>query len=457
MKHMRRTGIKKRGLLAVTTLICMGMLLGGCGEEADEAGSDTPAASEATTVKLGQYEEPPQIELLAVGEEGNQFAVPACSYSWNCQTSENELTGSIADAPHPLETKSQMVTLAGDGTEAQYRFVVPAAPDELDIWTWELTDIGNKDAQQRVNVDAVYYKEETEAENFTVSLEAGKVYEFFLEWKQEGLAENGFYGIASYVFKTAVPAVADGQEPERSYGVILPETGIVSFRVKNTENGASEERGVYSSDSGFEEVMAKYKALDIKEDENQQPGENFLYQMNLLDWNGQKLQTLDFSLEELFIDGVRYRSTGTGTVGELFLAVDMLFDEDVPEAVFGEAVTEEPDLVDGLEMTASYVTPKGINLVFTNHTGKEAMFGDDYELQAWKDNAWHQVEYVIDNAAFHMIGYPISGQDPACWKVKWTYFHGVLPAGSYRITKSVSIGEGEASEDYLLAAEFSVE
>lgn len=228
MKNIRITGIKKRVFTGLTVLICMGTLLGGCGKDAHEDREDISLDAEETTVRLGQYQEPPQIEFSSVGEEEDQFAVSACSYSWNCRISEEEMTGGVADAPHPLDVKSQMVTLSGDGMKAQYRFLVPAAPDELDIRTWELTDIGNKDAKQRVNVEAVYNKEETAAENFTVSLEAGKVYEFFLEWKQAGLAENGFYGIASYVFQTAVPAVAEecpaefAIVPERSQ----PENGL---------------------------------------------------------------------------------------------------------------------------------------------------------------------------------------------------------------------------------------
>lgn len=468
---MRGICKRKRGLAVMAALACTMMLTGGCGKNDSGTGNAAPSDSAEAPVQLGQYREPPQIELLAVEEEGNQFALSACSYSWNCQISEEEMEGGVADAPHPLETKSQMVTLAGDGTWAQYRFSIPAAPDEIDIRSWELTDIGNKDAKERVSVDAVYYKEETETQDFIVALESGRVYEFCLEWKQENLAENGFYGTAGYVFRTAVPATADGQEPDGTAGtenagkgtaadgsleVLLPEIEIVSFRVTRTDSGESEERGVYSSDLGFQEVMTKYQALDMERDENQHPGEDFVYQMELLDWDGHTLQTIGFEPDDLIIDGVRYSSAGTGTAGELFLAVDELFDEDVPDAVFGEVDTEEPDTVDGLEMTVSYVTPKGISLVFTNNTGKEALFGDDYELQAWEDGAWHEVAYVIDNAAFNAIGYMLTGETPACWKAKWTYCHGILPAGSYRITKSVSVGEGEESVEYTLGAEFSV-
>ncbi|MDE7249805.1 MAG: hypothetical protein K2N82_07940, partial [Lachnospiraceae bacterium] len=156
------------------------------------------------------------------------------------------------------------------------------------------------------------------------------------------------------------------------------------------------------------------------------------------------------------IDKVRYRETGAGTTEELYLAIDSLFVEEFPTASFGETDTEEVDVIEEVAMETAYVSPKGIHLVFTNHTNEEYMFGDDYELQAWQGGEWRKVDYLIDNAAFNSIGYILAGNSSVGWGVKWTYFHGILPDGVYRITKTINRGTGQEMEKYRLAAEFTI-
>ncbi|MDE5932734.1 MAG: hypothetical protein K2H40_09695, partial [Lachnospiraceae bacterium] len=126
-----------------------------------------------------------------------------------------------------------------------------------------------------------------------------------------------------------------------------------------------------------------------------------------------------------------------------------------PEATFGEVYTGEISSIDGVMMTVADVTPEGVSLEISNQSDKEITFGDDYELQVWQDGSWYRVDYIIDNWAFNAIGYetgPEGAKDsPLCLDVKWSYFHGILPEGHYRITKTANAQENNKLVVYCLA------
>ena len=120
------------------------------------------------------------------------------------------------------------------------------------------------------------------APDFSVPLQLGRIYEIYMEWNEDKLAENGFSGIAYYGVKTGGEEAAAG-------------------------NGLTE------------------KANDI------------------------------------------------------LISIDDSYSMTVHNAETGEV-----DVIEEVAMEVAYASPKGIHLVFTNHTNEEYMFGDDYELQAWQ-------------------------------------------------------------------------
>lgn len=137
------------------------------------------------------------------------------------------------------------------------------------------------------------------------------------------------------------------------------------------------------------------------------------------------------------------------------------------EETFGKMYVEQTDELDGITMMVSSVTAEGATIVCTNSTDKVIVLGDDYELQVWREReeengvwhreGWHQVKYTVDDAAFDSVGYPLLRDMPLDWEVNWTYFHGILPAGHYRITKSaLDVCGTESVIKYNLAAEFDV-
>lgn len=130
----------------------------------------------------------------------NSFELQSGSYTWNCKSGE-EMRGIIACGSHPLDgaPDPDSITLKlprynGQNTAA-YAFSSQVPADALTIRQWNKTDIGNTNAAA-ISVTSVDNPEPY------VELAPGYVYELTLEWKEENLDTNGFFGEASYVLIT---------------------------------------------------------------------------------------------------------------------------------------------------------------------------------------------------------------------------------------------------------------
>ncbi|MBE5884229.1 MAG: hypothetical protein E7291_07415 [Lachnospiraceae bacterium] len=223
-------------------------------------------------------------------------------------------------------------------------------------------------------------------------------------------------------------------------------------------NGNSGEMIEMERSPEFWSIIEKYNALSVGEDENQTPRVGYQYCLRLYDREDNLLSTVTPTGQIVNVDGVYYRDSGYGTVNELFLILDSLFSEELPEASISQVAADEVDMTDGVSMYVTYATDKGANLVFYNYSDKDMQFGDDYELHMRRGDEWYKVDYVIDNWAFHDIAYMMPQNEPISWSVKWTYFHGTLAPGQYRIVKEVI--DYRAPGDYTkykLGAEFVVE
>lgn len=130
----------------------------------------------------------------------NSFEIRSGNYSWNYQDGE-EMCSLIACGVHPLDAalNAQDITLKLPHYQNQdtvtYTYSCEVSPDRMIIRKWNSSDIGSTDAQE-VSVTTL------ESPSSLVELEPGFVYEFTLEWKEENLERNGFYGNASYAFIT---------------------------------------------------------------------------------------------------------------------------------------------------------------------------------------------------------------------------------------------------------------
>lgn len=437
-----------------------GLVLGGCGKAEENISEPLTEPEANSTAPDVIYTEPPFLELQSVSDETELVFLRSRGYNWTYLESKDVATSGIADSAYILDDSSRLETLAppedASGIQA-YKVSVAKLPDKLGFTAWDIVDAGEHSENVNPIETCSYSMEEIAAPDFSISLQSGRIYEIYMEWDNDKLAENGFSGIAYYGVKTAEGEPNENELTGKANDILISIDDSYYMTVHKTETGEEVKSDTDSFSFKFSDILIKYINLDIEKDENQYTDDSVTYRMEIFDSEGQLVQTIEYLGEYLYIDKVRYRERGAGTTEELYLAIDSLFTEDFPTASFGETDTGEVDVIEEVTMEAAYASPKGIHLVFTNHTNEEYIFGDNYELQAWQDEEWRKVDYIIDNAAFNAIGYSLAGNSSAGWGAKWTYFHGILPDGQYRITKTISKGTGKELEKYRLAAEFTID
>lgn len=267
---------------------------------------------------------------------------------------------------------------------------------------------------------------------------------------------------------------------------LRPQTNISTIRITDGTTGQDMFLTKESNSEYFWEIIAKWEKLDVEKSENQTQTVGYVYWLRLEDEEGAELHSIVPGEQEIQIDGVKYHDYSMGTAMELFLAVDAAWAKMSAEKLFADmqedalnaaadnapasahtqpTIIEQkpsdfqiPDNIEGVTMEVTYATSRGANLVFSNDTNMEIQYGDDYSLQAYVDGAWYNVGYIIDNAAFNAIAYPVPQNGTGSWGVRWIFFHGELPPGHYRIVKSVMDFRGTGDyTTYQLAAEFTVE
>lgn len=444
------------GLFGILT----GLVLGGCGRTEENMSEPLSEPEKNSTAPDIIYTEPPFLELQSVSDETQSAFLRSRGYNWTYLESEDVAVSAIADSAYILDDSSRLETLAPpedtSGIQA-YTVSVAKLPDKLGFTAWDIADAGEHSGNVNPIETCSYGMEEIAASDFSISLQSGRIYEIYMEWDKDKLAENGFSGMAYYGVKTAGEEPKENELTGKANDILISIDDSYSMTVYNGETGEEVKNDTDSFTSKFSDILIKYCNLDIEKDEYQYTDDSVTYRMEIFDSDSRLVQTIEYLGEYLYIDKVRYRETGTGTTEELYLAIDSLFAEDFPTASFGETDSGEADIVEGVEVEVTYASQKGAHLVFTNHTNEEYTFGDDYELQAWQDGEWRKVDYIIDNAAFHAIGYGLAGNSARGWGVKWTYFHGILPDGQYRITKTIDKGTGKELKTYRLAAEFTIE
>lgn len=97
----------------------------------------------------------------------------------------------------------------------------------------------------------------------------------------------------------------------------------------------------------------------------------------------------------------------------------------------------------GLVLTASNVKPTGCSLTFTQSGGEEITgtleYGSYFSVEREEDGAWSRVPYIpSDHArAWNDIAYPIPMDSSESVELEWDWLYGELPAGHYRIVKSI--------------------
>lgn len=163
-------------------------LLSGCAAGQGPAQGEKGSASGAAAQAEPSLTEAPVFVLTDEASAENTLEIGPSSYSWNFEDG-SEMGAVIACGVSALDAaESGMISKlkVPDGA-ARYSFSTEVAPDVLRIRRWDKASRG-------IEEDARAYHDEMPL----LKLQAGKIYEFELEWKEEDLAQNRFYGTADY-------------------------------------------------------------------------------------------------------------------------------------------------------------------------------------------------------------------------------------------------------------------
>ena len=106
----------------------------------------------------------------------------------------------------------------------------------------------------------------------------------------------------------------------------------------------------------------------------------------------------------------------------------------------------------GVKLTAKNITPSGLTIVCTQQDGEptgELNTGSYYGLEVLRDGAWVAVELLPmeHELAWTMEAWAIPSNTETEWEVNWSRLYGELPAGTYRISKSVMDFRGTGDYD----------
>ncbi|MCI8401346.1 MAG: hypothetical protein HFI38_04510 [Lachnospiraceae bacterium] len=94
----------------------------------------------------------------------------------------------------------------------------------------------------------------------------------------------------------------------------------------------------------------------------------------------------------------------------------------------------------GVTLFVENVTSTGLTLICTQSGGLQTgrlQTGSFYKLMGWDSEAWHDVPYIIKEAAWTEEVFLIPSEDRIEWEIDWEYLYGELPAGTYRIIKRI--------------------
>lgn len=147
---------------------------------------------------------------------------------------------------------------------------------------------------------------------------------------------------------------------------------------------------------------------------------------------------------------VRYYRTGKDAYEK---AVAILLPADHERLGIETADQEDPNAPDwGITVSVFNVTSKG--LTFRIDQSGEVVFpeglsyGQDFSLEVWNGTAWEAVEPIIENWGFTTEAILLSKGQKTDVRIDWAWLYGALPAGEYRIGKTIRQEKVGGGGDY---------
>lgn len=91
-----------------------------------------------------------------------------------------------------------------------------------------------------------------------------------------------------------------------------------------------------------------------------------------------------------------------------------------------------------MEIKENTLTSKSATIIIKDTSKEKNTFGEAYRIDKKVNNTWKELEPIVENHAFNLIGYEVNKDHELQLKVKWENLYGELSAGQYRIVKKVN-------------------
>lgn len=84
------------------------------------------------------------------------------------------------------------------------------------------------------------------------------------------------------------------------------------------------------------------------------------------------------------------------------------------------------------------LTNTSATVIITDLSGKNYTYGESYRIDKKENGKWKELETVIDNYGFNLVGYSVDENNKLEFNHDWEWLYGKLKSGEYRLVKEVN-------------------
>lgn len=130
----------------------------------------------------------------------------------------------------------------------------------------------------------------------------------------------------------------------------------------------------------------------------------------------------------------------------LFVCIWSLFNSNRKETNKWKQATE-PQIIDGISMIIKdgTLTKSSATVIITDTVKyEEHTYGESFAIQKKRSNEWIDLDTIIDNYGFNLIGYSVNEENILEMEVKWDWLYGELEKGEYRLIKNFAVNKNDS-------------
>lgn len=141
----------------------------------------------------------------------------------------------------------------------------------------------------------------------------------------------------------------------------------------------------------------------------------------------------------------------------MFLSLSGCSPSKTPEPPKKEVIEYKGDTATGITMTIKEgtLTNNSATVIIKDLSGKENIYGNDFELYKNTDNEWIAVPLIVENTSWELRGYHVNENNLLEMEQYWGGYWGNLSPGYYKLVKGTSLS-GEM-QIYTFSVNFTIE